>query len=533
MKDRSNTDRKGLLETAAPFLILAACALAYSNALEGPFVFDDLPAIVNNALLPPSSLSEHFSAPPGSTASGRPLVALSFALNHALSGEDVFGWHLVNLFLHALSALLLFCLARETLSRMGHERALPLATTISLCWSLHPLLTDAVNLVASRSELFVSLFYLSTLLCLTKSVTKGSPWARLCVLACALGMTSKEVMVSAPLVALAWDRYFLAGSWSAAFKARGKLHLSLLSTWLVLALCVWSAERGESVALGALAMSPWDSLCTQAGALTQYLRLILWPSPLSLDYAGWPVATGLTDVLPQMLLIVALLSASLWRLLRGHRDGLLSLCALAILAPSSSVIPLTGELVAEHRMYLASAPIITLLLLGLDRISGQKSFLAASIALCLALGLTTHRRNQDWATELALWSSTTSTRPDNARAWNSLGVALKRLERLREAEEAWKTALSHDPLDFHAHGNLGEQYARREEAQLAIFHFREAVRLRPEHPELLLNLGSMLFATGAANEAEVHLVQALRVAPEDWGLREKAERRLAAARRRR
>ena len=242
----------------APLLILAACALAYSNALEGPFVFDDLPAIVNNAMLPPSSLSEHFSAPPGSTASGRPLVALSFALNQALSGEEVFGWHAVNLLLHALSALALFGLARASLERIGHERALPLAATISLSWSLHPLLTDAVNLVASRSELLVSLFYLSTLLCLTKSAAKKSPWAQLCVLACALGMTSKEVMVSAPLVAIAWDRYFLAGSWSAAFKARGKLHLCLLSTWLVLALCVWGAARGESVTLGALAMhSSW------------------------------------------------------------------------------------------------------------------------------------------------------------------------------------------------------------------------------------------------------------------------------------
>ena len=63
MKDRPNTDWKGLLGAAAPLLIVAACALTYSNALEGPFVFDDLPAIVDNGLLPPSSFSECFSAP--------------------------------------------------------------------------------------------------------------------------------------------------------------------------------------------------------------------------------------------------------------------------------------------------------------------------------------------------------------------------------------------------------------------------------------------------------------------------------------
>jgi tetratricopeptide (TPR) repeat protein len=263
------------------------------------------------------------------------------------------------------------------------------------------------------------------------------------------------------------------------------------------------------------------------------LRLLLWPNPLSVDYAGWPVASGLSAVLPQALLLLALISTSIWRLLRGHRDGLLFLCALTLLAPSSSVIPLTGELVAEHRMYLASAPLIALLLLGLDRISSQRTFLAVSLTLSLALGLTTHHRNQDWSTELALWSATTSTRPDNARAWNSLGVALKRSGRTEEAEEAWGTALSHNPADFHAHGNLGALYARQEDPERAIFHLREAVKLRPDHPELLLNLGSILFATGASNEAEVHLVQALAVAPKDWSLREKAERRLAAARRRR
>jgi protein O-mannosyl-transferase len=533
MKDRPNTDWKGLLWTAAPLVIVAACALTYSNALEGPFVFDDLPAIVNNDLLPPSSFSECFSAPVGSTASGRPVVALSFALNHALCGDEVLGWHATSLILHLLSALALFGLARETLARMGNARAASLAATITLAWALHPILTDAVNLVASRSELFVSLFYLLVLYCLTRSAANKKPWVALCVSACALGMASKEVMVSAPLVAFAWDRYFLSGSWSAAWKERRGLYLSLASTWIVLGLCAWSAERGESISLAALAVSPWESLCTQAGAITHYLRLLLWPGPLSIDYAGWPVATGISTVLPQALLILGLISTSIWRLRSGHRDGLLFLGALALLAPSSSVIPLTGELVAEHRMYLASAPLIALLLLGLDRISSQRSFLAISLTLCLALGITTQRRNQDWSTELALWSATTSTRPDNARAWNSLGVALKRLERAEEAESAWKAALSHDPSDFHAHGNLGGYYARQEDAEQAIFHFREAVRLSPENPELLLNLGSMLFATGAANEAEPHLVQALRVAPRDWKLREKAERRLAAARRRR
>ena len=79
-------------------------------------------------------------------------------------------------------------------------------------------------------------------------------------------------------------------------------------------------------------MSPWESLCTQAGAITHYLRLLLWPSPLSIDYAGWSIASGLSTVFPQALLILGLISTSIWRLRKGHPDGLLFLGALALLA---------------------------------------------------------------------------------------------------------------------------------------------------------------------------------------------------------
>ncbi|MCH2106943.1 MAG: hypothetical protein MK291_09910, partial [Planctomycetes bacterium] len=284
----------------APLLVVALSVLAYSNALSGPFVFDDLPAIVENELLPPESLSDCFSAPAGSTASGRPLVALSFALNHALFGLEVGGWHVTNLILHVLTALALLSLTRRTITSAGALGADQVATVIALLWSIHPLLTDAVNLVASRSELLVSLSYLCVLLCLTKSADTPRPWAGLCVLASCLGMASKEVMVSAPLIAIAWDRAFLSGSWRAAWAARRGLYLGLAASWLVLLLCFLASDRGESVTLGAEAVSPLHSLFTQTGAITHYLGLLFWPQQLSIDYEGWAVARSVAPGVPQI-----------------------------------------------------------------------------------------------------------------------------------------------------------------------------------------------------------------------------------------
>jgi len=518
---------------AAPLLVIAACALAYANALAGPFVFDDLPAIVENELLPPTTFTEWFSAPAGSTASGRPLVAFSFALNHALFGEVVTGWHATNLILHALCALVLLGLTRETLTRTGHEHPGPIAFAVALLWSLHPLLTDAVNLVASRSELLVSLAYLLVLYCLSKAATAKSPWTLLCVLACAAGMASKEVMVSAPLIAFAWDRTFLAGSWRAAWTARRGLHLSLAVTWLVLVVCVLTSDRGDSVSLGGTVVSTWESLCTQAGAIVHYLRLLFWPAPLSIDYAGWPVVRDFTQVLPQALVLLAMGIIALRRFISRHADGLLLVVFFAILWPSSSVIPLTGELVAEHRMYLASAPLVVLVVMAVQRYLGSSALLAATVLLAPVLLMTTRDRNEDWSSARAIWQSATEARPTNARAWNSLGVAHKVEGRLKEAGEAWHEALAHEPDDYHAHGNLGKHYARGNDAERSIQHFGRAVEARPNDLELRYELGSILLVTGDAEGAEEHLSAALRLAPDSWEFREKAERRLARARQQR
>ena len=108
------------------------------------------------------------------------------------------------------------------------------------------------------------------------------------------------------------------GSWRAAWTARRSLYLGLGASWLLLCACVLSADRGESVSLGSAAVSSSQSLFTQAGALTHYLRLFFWPTQLSIDYAGWPVARSVAPVLPQLSLVLALAAVALWRV-RSNR----------------------------------------------------------------------------------------------------------------------------------------------------------------------------------------------------------------------
>ena len=244
---------QGVWRLVAPILICALTLAVYANSLHGEFVFDDLHSIVESPhvrrLWP---LPYAMSGEPGSTVSGRPIPALTFALNFAAGGLDVFGYHLVNVLVHALAALALLGLVRVTLERSTSETlssaARPLAFVAALLWALHPLHTDALNHVSYRTETMMALFYLSTLYFAARAFGSSSPrgWFAAAIACCYLAMGSKEAAVSLPLVVLLYDRQFFAGSIPASLRRKG-IHAGLASSWLLLVLLVASGDRGTTV----------------------------------------------------------------------------------------------------------------------------------------------------------------------------------------------------------------------------------------------------------------------------------------------
>ena len=151
--------RRGVWLRAA--LLVLAGAAVYANALAGPFVLDDQDTIVVNQqirqLWPPSVVLFPALELP---VAGRPVVNVSFALNYALGGLDVRGYHLVNIAIHIACALLLFGIVGRTLNlpslrdRFG-TRSTDLAFAVALIWLVHPLLTDAVDYLTQRTELML------------------------------------------------------------------------------------------------------------------------------------------------------------------------------------------------------------------------------------------------------------------------------------------------------------------------------------------------------------------------------------------
>ena len=508
--------------------IIVAVAAAYSNSFSGPFIFDDIPAIQNNATIR-SLRSIEVLIPPGNlTLSRRPLANLSFAVNYAIGKLAVRSYHAGNLLIHLLAALTLFGIVRRTLllptlrDRFGGAST-GLAAAVALIWALHPLQTESVTYVVQRAESLMGLCYLLTLYALIRGAAseRSRPWYAASVVACALGMCSKEVMATAPVVLLLYDRAFLSGSFREAFRRRGRLYLGLAATWAVLGamILLYKAPGGAGFRLD---VGPWEYARTQPAVILYYLRLSIWPTSLCLDYS-WPIATSLRQELPAVIAIAALLAGTFWALRRKPMLGFFGAWIFLILAPSSSFFPIVPEVVAEHRMYLplaglAAAAVVAAYLAaeGFLRQSGESQESRKRLALgivvlltfCTAggLGAMTFQRNAQYRSAISIWEDATRKRPENPRAWSALGEACVNASRYDEAIRFCNRALELEPAKNFlesaiTYSNRGLAYAGSSRLAEAISDYNKAIALNPDYHLAYNNRGLAYAQIGRLTEA--------------------------------
>ena len=502
---------------AAVLLVVMALA-AWANSFHGPFVLDDLPAIDENATI--RQLSTALSPPgDGQTVSGRPLVNLSFALNWAAGGVDVRGYHLVNLAIHGLAALVMFGVARRTLrsatlaAKFGRD-ATPLALALAALWMLHPLQTESVTYLSQRAESLAGLWLLLTLYASLRGAGSESPtrWHALAFVTCLLGMATKEIMYAAPLLVLLHDRTFDAGTFRAAVRRRPWFYVALGATWLVLAWLVrQTGNRGATAGFG-LGISPWHYLLTQCEALPHYLRLALWPSPLVLDY-GTGTVSSLGAVWLRGLLLVALLGATLVALVRRSTVGFLGAWFFLLLAPSSSILPIATQTIAEHRMYLPLAAVVALFALILWSALGRRSCWIL-LGVATALAAVTAARNTDYRSAIHLWEDTATKRPDNARAFGELANTLLRAGRVQESLAAYERALQLMPDYPKSRQNYAGALADVGRLDEAAAQFELAIRQLPNLADPVYGLGNVRRAQGRTADALACYETALRLRPD-------------------
>lgn len=523
-----------LLVRVAPAVLIAACCLCYSNSFQVPFLFDDIGSIPENPRIRSlADLAAVFSPAPEQTVSGRPLLQFSFAANYAISGLRTWSYHLVNILIHAGAALALYGILRHTfgsprLSARFGAAAPGLALAAALLWAVHPLHGESVTYIVQRAESLVGLFYFVTLYCAIRafelqdaeppSPPSAARWFVLAFISCAAGMATKEVMATAPVIVLLYDRTFWSDSWSSLARRRAKFYAALVCTWIVVAAAAAGA-RTASAGFGFENLTPASYALTQFGVVTHYIRLSFVPYPLVFDYF-WPVAGSVSQAAAPGLLLLALAALTLFAISKNHPAGYAGAWFFIILAPTSSVVPIITEIAAEHRMYLPLAGLVALLVpagyLLLQRLMGPRAEtvgMALVAMLSIVLGAATFVRNRDYRSSVTIWQDTVAKRPANPRARFNLGKSFHEAGRPDDARREYAKAIEMRAGYADAHNNLGSLLLEMDRPAEALPHFETYTRLVPGSPNGHMNMGIALAQLNRRDEAMKHYEEAARIAP--------------------
>lgn len=507
-----------------PLLLVLTGLAAYANSLGNPFVFDD-GRVVRSC----SRLASLWPLTP------RIVADFTFWLNAVLGGLHPAGYRAINIAIHLSAALFLYGIVRRTLRLPRFQRqydhvAAGLAGVSATLWVVHPLQTESVIYVCQRYESLMGLFYLSSLYCFLRGSTSAMhkrAWYDGAVVSCLLGMGTKGVMMTAPVMILLYDYVFLSEVTLGAVRSRWKVHAALLVTvGAALCLALLYREYGIASYLDPGRMAGY--LLTQFRVVACYLRLVAWPYPLCLDY-GWRTVGGLREVAVPAATLVVLVGAAIVSLRRRQAPGYLGTWFFAILAPTSSLWPI-DDVMVEHRLYLSLAgPIVLAVVLayrGIDRcgsVARKRHWGAALGVLVIALfAVLTVLRNRDYRSEKSLWSDVVRKQPDNLRARNDLAVALCEEGRFEVAQEHFdyvldKTAdvsrrdqttgerlpyaLANNSAQFNrcrAFANMGVMESVRGRTDSAVSNFVESLRVYPYSPDIQLKLRQSLLRKGVA-----------------------------------
>lgn len=428
-------------------LLAGTVAVVYLNSFRGVFQYDDYIVIVDNAGV--HSWGAFLAGLPRGI---RPLLKFTYTLNWT-SGLGLFGFHLVNVTLHAANAVMLFLLA----SKVGGPSVPGFAALLSaLLFAVHPVQTEAVTYICGRSVSLMAFFYLGSLLAYLRGRERGS---RLFVYAVSpilflLATAAKEVALTLPfaLVLCETVRRERIG-WVKALRAQG-VHWGLLASLAVLFIAHAGYGRLLEVCFDIRGVAA--NLFTQLHGISYLLSRLFLPHSLNFDPDLPVFSGGSTVLLPEALLLSALLSAGFFGLWKRSPAGFGILWFFLHLVPTNSFIP-RFDVANERQLYLASWGLFLALASGADLLRkkrGERWVTAVAVLLVVVLGGFTVSRNAVYRSQVALWEDTVRSSPGKARVQNNLGYAYELAGRFKEAEAAYLKALLTDPGYSLARWNL-------------------------------------------------------------------------------
>jgi tetratricopeptide (TPR) repeat protein len=500
-------------------VLVLAIIVAYQPVWHAGFIWDDDYHLTNNSALHDFNGLKHIWFDTQATPQYYPLVHTTFWLEYHAWKLNPMGYHIVNVLLHALGAILLW----RVLKRLEWSGAW-LAAAV---FALHPVNVESVAWITERKNVLSAVFFFAAAWAYLNFVgeserkkRRGWWWVALLLFVCAL--LSKTVACSLPAALLLvrwWKKkllavgdvlptipFFIVGLW-----------LGLQTAWL---------EKHHAGASGAEWSFSFVERCLIAGrALWFYAGKLVWPAQLTFVYPRWQIDTGIWW---QWLFPAAALAsvAALWfarkRIGRGPLVAVLFFAVTLFPALGFlNVYPMRYSFVADHFQYLAEigmiVPVTGGMMMALGCWKTSKPFLKPALygLLLLTLGILTWRQCRMYANIETLWQTTIRLNPNCWMAHNNLGNALLQEGSVDEAITHFQQALQIKPDYADAHYNLGNALLQKRSVDEAIVHYQQALQIKPDYADAHNNFGNALLQKGRVDEAIAHYQQALQIKPDD------------------
>jgi len=469
------------------WIYIAAAALAlylafqvYAPALSGPFVFDDTFQPYHTPGFP-SALRVWI-------VGVRPLLMISYWLNYRFS-QAPFGFHAVNILIHLLNSFLITLIARKLLQTAASGWLLP--AFAGAVFLLHPIQTEPVSYIAGRSECLSVFFFLAAFAVFLYRRQPAVSWrvAVAVLLLFGAAAATKEHTLVLPALLLLTDYYWNPGFSFSGIRRNWRLYvpIALLAVGGML-FVARVLTHAETAGFGLKDFTWYQYFFTQCRAFFVYLRLLVFPAGQNLDWE-YPVSRNILDhgAIFGLAAILLLVAAAIYFRRRYPLASYGFLVYLLLMAPTSSFVPIKDP-VAERRLYLPMIGILLVVVAALQHVRVDRRKLAAALCGILAvLAFVTYRRNELWASDIALWEDAARKSPGKQRVHFQLAhtyythaIDEHAIERCRDAIGQYAEAARLEKPDYGVLVDWGLAYDCADEPDPAVAKLREAAALEPK-----------------------------------------------------
>lgn len=529
-------EKKYFLYKVILFLSFLSFAV-YANHLENSFHFDGVEFIVQN---PEIRDLKSISNSIVNAFKQRSLIWSSFMLNYYFGQYNPFGYHLLNLVLHTLNGILVYILVRMVQKNLNKN--IPVQkknnkTFIPLCsatlFVIHPIQTESVAYIMSRSELLFSFFYLFAFILFqlfliekNKGLLKSLViWGGIFFMF-TLAIGSKESSVTFPGIAALY--YLIQAPPDAPIiKFLKKWRYLIVLTVIILLILLFERLLTDETFLMGRPTDAGEIIGRKNYMLTEmfvififYIKLLIFPINLNPD-PDIPMIVSVFDPL-FFLPVLILTGLSIWVFQKNRNKILIFgfIWCLVTISPTSSIITLL-DFAAEHRLYLPSIGFFIMTSYGLHYIfdsgkvnAGVMGRMGACSVLVILLSVITISRNYDWRSSLTLWENTLKKSPKKGRPYMNVGYAYDEIGETDKAITFYKKAIKLSVSGYRIHYNLGKDYRAKGRVDDALNEFLISLQLDPNVPEIYANLGEIYLEKRNFKKADLYFKKAVEIKPD-------------------